>query len=86
MLIKLVLAGPSSILQAIPAHVYVIDWVPNATYDTADVRWKDPEDLQEHEIWAVRESQRLLIDKIGEYSSLLVRAGRLTLAKGSSSQ
>ena len=78
MLVKLVLAGDSSIPQAIPAHVYIIDWVPNAKYDTADVRWKDPEDLHEHEIWAVRESQRLLIDRIGEHGSLSVRADRLT--------
>ena len=84
MLVKLVLADTASIPQAMPAHVYVIDWVPNAKYDTADVRWKDPEDLQEHEIWALRESQRLLVDRIGTHGTLLARADRLTLAKGSS--
>ncbi|EPS99713.1 hypothetical protein FOMPIDRAFT_89889 [Fomitopsis schrenkii] len=67
MLVKLVLARDGSIPQAIPAHLYVIDWVPNAKYDPADVRWKDLEDLQEHEIWALRESQRLLVDGFEEF-------------------
>ncbi|KAH9843630.1 uncharacterized protein C8Q71DRAFT_7860 [Rhodofomes roseus] len=67
MLVKLILASDSSIPQAIPAHVYVIDHVPRAKYDTADVSWKDPEDLLEHEAWALRESQRLLVDSIGAF-------------------
>lgn len=83
MLVKLVLARDGSIPQAIPAHLYVIDWVPNAKYDPADVRWKDLEDLQEHEIWALRESQRLLVDGFGESSSLSLsmKADRLTFGE-----
>ena len=82
MLIKLVLAGPSSILQAIPAHVYVIDWVPNAKHCTADARWKNLEDPGVHEIWLVREFQCLSIGSVS--TALLVRADRLTWGTGSS--
>ncbi|KAH9843608.1 uncharacterized protein C8Q71DRAFT_6677 [Rhodofomes roseus] len=69
MLVKLVLAGDTSIPKAIPGHVYLVGWVPHARYDTATVDWKGSDDLAEHEIWALREAQVLRTDMIGEVIS-----------------
>ncbi|KAH9928907.1 uncharacterized protein B0H18DRAFT_999313 [Fomitopsis serialis] len=69
MLVRVVLAGETSIPRGLAGHVYLVGWVPKAHYDTATVDWKALDDLAEHEIWAMREAQVLRMDTIGEVIS-----------------